>query len=306
MPVTLCDLAAKLPLVIGRFLDRERLLQRGRFGETTMTDIFTTALTAFAGPELLIEYPPETETGGDVDLVFANLRSGWSLNARLQAKRLSAERQAGKPVKIEHRNFSELLHKPKRATQYQYQTLVNAPDPWIPLYMLYNHHSVAGHAHFATAGPKVSGVNLAFAFDIADELDAKVSAAATKPKKILHHKRLSHLRPHLFGLDVILCPAGNWDRSSVPPPEAVAESLLRQWNIAGEHELRTEDVDTVLRKLLQPARLTGGRQEEQLFTDGPSVRINERLQRPRITLLSGRTADDNGPVINDNDGRDPQ
>jgi len=37
----MCDLASKLPLLIGQLLDRERHLERGRFREETMTDIFT-------------------------------------------------------------------------------------------------------------------------------------------------------------------------------------------------------------------------------------------------------------------------
>ncbi|WP_367227044.1 DUF6615 family protein, partial [Mesorhizobium sp.] len=60
---TLCDLATRLPLVIGGLLDRETNLKRGRFREETMTDILTGALAAFAGPELVISYPIEKDTG---------------------------------------------------------------------------------------------------------------------------------------------------------------------------------------------------------------------------------------------------
>jgi len=38
--------------LIGQLLDRESYLARGRFREETMTDIFTGALAAFAGPNL--------------------------------------------------------------------------------------------------------------------------------------------------------------------------------------------------------------------------------------------------------------
>ncbi|RWX58740.1 hypothetical protein EN780_36065 [Mesorhizobium sp. M4B.F.Ca.ET.089.01.1.1] len=70
MSTTMCDLATTLPLLIGHLLDRERKLMRGRFREETMTDIFTGALAAFAGPELVIQYPDEAVTGGDLDLRF--------------------------------------------------------------------------------------------------------------------------------------------------------------------------------------------------------------------------------------------
>lgn len=87
---TLCDLATRLPLVIGGLLDRETNLKRGRFREETMTDILTGALAAFAGPELVISYPIEKDTGGDLDLRFWNVSEGRDLWVRIQAKRLNA------------------------------------------------------------------------------------------------------------------------------------------------------------------------------------------------------------------------
>lgn len=60
---TLCDLATRLPLVIGGLLDRETNLKRGRFREETMTDILTGALAAFAGPELVISYRSKRTPG---------------------------------------------------------------------------------------------------------------------------------------------------------------------------------------------------------------------------------------------------
>lgn len=299
MSATLCDLATKLPLLIGQLLDRETVLKRGRFREETMTDILTGSLAAFAGPELVIEYPPEADTGGDLDLVFWNVAAEWELNVRLQAKRLSAETEQKKPVKIQHRQYRELLHKPPTKTAYQFEELASAPPPWIPLYMFYNHESVARHGHFASGGPKVSGVNLAFAFDIANELDAKVKAAAASPKKVLHHKRLNHLRPHFFGLDVILCPPGDWGGAGVPPPHIIAAALLQQWNIRGEGLVRNADEDTMLRMLQEPLRLRGRHRDRPLIASGPSIRVNRQLKRPKVSLISGRTDDDRTPIIQD-------
>ena len=81
MPASMCDLARKLPLLVGGLLEREKLLKRGRFREETMTDIFTGALAAFAGRNLVIEYPVELDTGGDIDLRFwhEGARSRWQL-----------------------------------------------------------------------------------------------------------------------------------------------------------------------------------------------------------------------------------
>lgn len=50
MPATMCDLATKLPLLIGGLLDRESKLKKGRFREETMTDILTGASLHSPGP----------------------------------------------------------------------------------------------------------------------------------------------------------------------------------------------------------------------------------------------------------------
>jgi hypothetical protein len=119
MPTTMCDLASKLPLLIGQLLDRESHLKRGRFREETMTDIFTGALAAFAGSNLVIQYPVEVETGGDIDLRFWHAASGRNLFVRIQAKRLNAESDVAKTkqVKIKNRAYNELLHKPPKALE---------------------------------------------------------------------------------------------------------------------------------------------------------------------------------------------
>ena len=155
MPTTMCDLASKLPLLIGQFLDRESYLQRGRFREETMTDIFTGALAAFAGPNLVIQYPVEVDTGGDLDLRFWHAESRRTLCLRIQAKRLNGADKGSSPVKIKHRAYNELLHKPPTATDYQFRILRDTPDPWVSLYMFYNHQSVTLDPVFAGKTPTV-------------------------------------------------------------------------------------------------------------------------------------------------------
>lgn len=134
--------------MIGGLLDRETNLKRGRFREETMTDILTGALAAFAGPELVISYPIEKDTGGDLDLRFWNVSEGRDLWVRIQAKRLNAA-----VVQNKNRSYSELLHRPSPKHDYQFRTLRDTPPPWVPLYLFYNHASVTMDPNFRGAGP---------------------------------------------------------------------------------------------------------------------------------------------------------
>lgn len=300
MPTTMCDLASKLPLLIGQLLDRESHLKRGRFREETMTDIFTGALAAFAGSNLVIQYPVEVETGGDIDLRFWHAASGRNLFVRIQAKRLNAESDVAKTkqVKIKNRAYNELLHKPPKALDYQFRTLRDAPDPWIPLYMFYNHHSVTRDPAFAGTTPTVRGINLAFACDIAEELELKLASA---PKKRLNHKRLSHLQKHFFGIEAILCPPGSWNDEGVPPPDFVQKSLrefYRQDVVSIEGK---DDRDAVFRRLMEPSGLVVRSDVARRLPDGPSIRVRQHdVDVPTITFISGRTTDDRTPNITNN------
>lgn len=297
----MCDLAKQLPLLVGGILEREKLLKRGRFREETMTDIFTGALVAFAGRNLVIEYPVEIDTGGDIDLRFWHVASGRSLNVRIQAKRLNAATSGKNLVKTKHRAYDELLHKSPTAKDYQFRVLRNSPAPWIPLYMFYNHESITRDREYAGKLPAVSGINLAFAHDVARELEEKLTAQAGNPRKIKHHKRLGHLRKHFFGLEAILCPAGNWHGEDVPSPELVQSSLRERYKLADDGAVRGDDAERVLRYLSEPASLTrfdtGGR-----LLDGPSIRLRQPVDVPTITFISGRTEDERALLIPEEPG----
>lgn len=292
MTATMCELAGKLPQLVANLLDRESKLKRGRFREETLTDIFTGALAAFAGPELVIEYPPEAPTGGDIDLDFNHISSGRYLLVRLQAKRLNASKNSGKPVAIEHRAYNELLHTvPKNSRNFQHKTLSTMSGPRLPLYMFYNHGTVTTDKYFSTSGPAVRGINLAFAKDITSEMDQKIAAL---PKR-LHHKRLSHLRKHLFGIEALLCPSGKWD-GNVPSPDAVSDALDGVWR-SGAFKTGGDDDDRVRRYLFSPLESSAGGHPRRRLPDGPAIRVNQALDRPTITLMSGRTEDDRTPKI---------
>jgi hypothetical protein len=292
--VTLCDLATRLPLVIGTLLDREANLKRGRFREETMTDILTGALAAFAGPELVISYPIEKDTGGDLDLRFWNVAAGRELWVRIQAKRLN-----GVGVQIKNRSYGELLHKPSPKHDYQFRTLRDTPAPWIPLYMFYNHASVTNDPCFRALTPAVRGVNLAFAIDVADELEAKLLGAVKAPKTGVFNKRLAHLQPHFFGLDALLCPGGAVKGEAVPSPDRVSASLMEQYNRGGPGTVRSTETDRVVRRLIQPDRLMPSYGTQLALQDGPAVRVDRRLKYPMVTFISGRTKDARTPVIID-------
>ncbi|WP_028742830.1 DUF6615 family protein [Rhizobium leguminosarum] len=292
---TLCDLAAKLPGLIGVLLDREGKLKKGRFREETLTDVFTAALAAFAGPSLIIEYPDEAVTGGDLDLDFWHVSSGRRLRLRIQAKRLNAEKNNKKAVAIRHRAYNELLHVVPSTSVYQFRTLLSSAGRYVPLYMFYNHGSVVRDTHFAGATPVVSGVNLAFADDIAVELEAKLAA---KPKR-LHHKRLSHLRPHFFDLATILCPSVE-PGDDVPSPDAVSNALMRTW-LEGADEAKRSDDEYVIRWLTAPRSVLPDWEGYRRIQDGPAIRFNPELQRPTITFFSGRSDDALTPKVSDQD-----
>lgn len=292
MTNTLCDLAVALPRVVGALLDRESKLRRGRFREETLTDVCVAALAAFAGPELVIQYPHEPTTGGDLDLEFWHVESGRRMLIRLQAKRLNAAKNGGKPVRIDHRSYRELLHKVPKTGKYQFETLIEESGEHLPLYIFYNHASVATHPYYATRSPPVSGINLAFAFEIQREMRAKIDA---KPK-MLHHKRLDHLRPFFFGLEEILCPGGAL-RGSVPTPEAVSESLRTQWRQYRASYGLGEDEERVLRYLLEPTAALPSTGLRRRLPDGPAIRTSGAIKRDTVTFISGRTADDRTPSI---------
>ncbi|MER9585243.1 hypothetical protein NKJ01_25425 [Mesorhizobium sp. M0276] len=262
-----------------------------------MTDIFTGALAAFAGPELVIQYPDEAVTGADLDLRFWHVATGRELQLRIQAKRLSAAYNAKKAVNIEHRSYHELLHKPARSAKFQFESLADAPAPWMPLYMFYNHQSAADDLFFASVGPMVSGVNLAFAADVAKELTVKLKAAKATPMSVKHHKRLSHLRKHLFGLEAILCPSGDWEGAGVPPPDLVSASLLDRWEVSGKGNARTKDEDIALRIRSEPLSGSPDGHFRRRISDGPSIRVDHTVERPVVTFITGRTGDDRTPII---------
>lgn len=292
---TLCDLADRLPHLIGALLDSESILKRGRFREETMTDLFTGSLAAFAGPHLVIQYPPETVTGGDLDIDFWNVAVGDWFGLRLQAKRLNAAFDKATAVKPKHRRYNELLHVVPSTGIYQFETLMKSSrrEGRLPLYMFYNHAAITSDPIFAGALPAVRGVNLAFACDVAGKLEEQLAAKG----KRLFNQRLVNLRPYFFDLATILCPHNS--QGAIPTPDEVETSLWEQasknLSVLTPQQIARRVVYRI-RHFRRHARVHGG---SKLISDGPAFRLNPELQRPKITVISGMTGDERTPIIFD-------
>jgi len=291
---TLCELAKRLPDLVGTLLDSESKLKRGRFREETLTDTFTASLAAFAGPNLVIEYPPEAKTGGDLDLDFWHMESGEWLGLRIQAKRLNAEWDGGKLVPLEARRYNELLHRVQSTNELQFETLIRSSylEERTPLYMFYNHSSVTNSSQFAGCKPTVAGINLAFAQDVAAEMQLQINAKSRRRK----HQRLSHLQPYFFLLDTILCPTG-CEAGGVPSPQDIYNSLQEPLRSASDLWPHEELARRLAHRIFHGGSPRTTRSKAGRIEDGPAIRVNPELETPRITFISGRIGDERRPEV---------
>lgn len=290
MTGTLCDLVATLPELVGTLLDRETTLKRGRFREETLTDMFVASLAAFAGPELVIQYPHEASTGGDIDLEFWNVETDRRVLLRLQAKRLNAAESRGKFLRVQNRSYQELLHKVPTTGEYQFEIFNNTRDGYVPLYIFYNHGSVVADQYYANKCPKVRGINLAFAIDVALAMEEQLRA---RPK-VLYNKRLTRLQPLFFGLEEILCPGGQL-AGLVPTPDAVSEALQNLWN----NRVGMSESDKTTRSSVHYLRDQrfgeSSPASRPRLPDGPAIRTSSEVKRCTITFISGSTRDEKAP-----------
>jgi hypothetical protein len=134
-------------------------------------------------------------------------------------------------------------------------------------------------------------------------MDSKV----TKTPGSHFNKRLSKLRKHFFELEALFCPfdetgSGGGD---VPSPDLVSQRLHKCWMRDKADDERRATDERVMRRLTQPDDLDTGGSAGRRLPDGPSIRVNDGLERPRITLISGRTEDDRTPSITDGNSQTP-
>jgi hypothetical protein len=282
MQAGLCELSRKLPLLVADILSREGRLIRGSFSELTFTDLFAASFSAFAGKNLIISYPDEPATGGDIDLVFEDVGKRQRITLRIQAKRLSPARYRGKEQKLEIRAYKEVLHKVKGKLQL---TTIAEDQSVTGLYAFYNHKEVV--EHYTKSNPNVLGVSLAFATDLHRELVMSPITKGSAP--LFARKRLTYLQKYFFRLEDIFCPLAPDLAKSEPP--SLLQPLQKNLQDIFESRVGLSDAERVIRRLGQSYPLS---HVEQLTYDtatspGPPIR-RERRERPRITILSGEAS----------------
>lgn len=189
-----CELAHKLPSMIGDFLDLDAALGR-RFREDSLTDIIIASFVKLATSGVAVQTPDEAKTGSDFDLVIADLSACTIIQYRIQAKRLYSHAS-----KWFLGSYRELAH-PKN-TGKQAKSLVNpanliGPIPTIPLYAFYNPSAVC-----AASGNCFEALALADGFDV-NQIVQKIASGSPKPTTA---RRISNLQHLFFPLTDLLCP----------------------------------------------------------------------------------------------------
>lgn len=291
----ICEIVRRLPAIVASMLDQEKNMSRGKFREETFTDLLVASLLLNAGPNLIICYPDEQKTGSDIDIIFYNIEKNEKFQIRIQAKRLSS----GKNSSNLYRSYDHLLHYVKKTSEYQFRTLINKSAEYIPLYMFYNHKEVVDDKIFRNNGlPAVRGINLAFASDIAWEMEDLIPRMG--PGKRNPHKRLSHLQKYLFHIEDIFCPRGDWGNEEVPPPACVAGSIRRilERSIKSINQ-SAEGVgpQQIYRYMAYPGVQRGAEGGTKPIQDGPSIRVTPDVKRITLFFLTGRTDDERTPKI---------
>ncbi|WP_322111442.1 hypothetical protein PJ900_17955 [Tistrella mobilis] len=288
----ICEIVRRLPAIVASMLDQEKNMSRGKFREETFTDLLVASLLLNAGPNLIICYPNEQKTGSDIDIVFRNIEKNETFQIRIQAKRLSS----GRGLPNSCRSYDHLLHYVKKTSEYQFRTLIKESVGYIPLYMFYNHKEVVDDEIFQDDNlPEVRGINLAFAFDIAREMENLIQKKGRGKKN--PHRRLSHLQKYLFNIEDIFCPPGDWDDEEVPPPACVANSIERIFERSINQSAEGMGPQQIDRYKAYNEAQKGIEVEIKPIHDGPSIRFSPDVKRITLFFLTGRTDDERTPKI---------
>ena len=203
-----CDLAHKLPPLVGDFLDLETSLRR-RFREESVSDIVVASLLCLAGPDVSVQVPvDESKTGNDFDLVVFDPPRRAAVQYRIQAKRLTPH-----AAKWRMGSYVELAH-PKN-TGAQSRALIRSAVAerrirTVPLYAFYNPSRAC-----AASGGVLNGIELADGHAVRALVQHLVKSKPKRPPV----KRLSTLQPLFFPLSTLLCPPSDETGRRVPTPE---------------------------------------------------------------------------------------
>lgn len=193
----LCRLAHQFPFFIEQFLEQSRPLRR-RFREETVTDLLMGCLITAGGGRIIVEFPDEPVTGGDMEWNFVNPDDGTFFRILLQAKRSYGN---GK-VWTRH-CYKELLHKAGSGPRFQAVALCDtarAQAATYPLYIFYSPEQTCVAAR-AAGFQYVAGASLADGYQI----EHLVKGASTQTQRT-RNKSLKEIAPLLRPLAFLFCP----------------------------------------------------------------------------------------------------
>lgn len=202
----LCHFANSFPVFVENFLGRGRLLAR-RFREETITDLMMGSLISLGAGRVIVEFPNEPITGGDMQWDFVNIDDGTFFRILLQAK------VAYGNGRIWSRHcYKELFHTVGATPKLQVKTLCDtarkAVAPTYPLHIFYNPQQTCALAR-AAGGAHVIGVTLADSYLIEHLADATTS----NPRLRTRNRSLGVISPYFFPLTKLFCPPSILPRS---------------------------------------------------------------------------------------------
>lgn len=263
-----CELADKLPAMIGDFLDLDWALGR-RFREDSLTDIIIASFLKLASSEVAIQTPNEWKTGSDFDLLIADLDASTVIQYRIQAKRLYSH--VSKWALGSYRELAHPKNSGKQAAKLVDPANLTGPIPTVPLYAFYNPSTVC-----SAAGNCFQGVALADGYEVS-AIVQKIASGSPKPTTA---RRVSEMHHLFFPLANLLCP----------PPKAVAKLVaspdqsLRQVN---EAIISRQTSQSPSRSLYEVGRQIPADVRQALESAGDQRITRVARPRPRIILGAG-------------------
>ncbi len=180
-------------------LDRANDLSRS-FREETMTDILMGGLVSLRAYGVTVDFPVESQTGADMEWIFAAEDGSSHFTLLIQAKRLY-----GSGAVWSRRSYPEIFHRVGGLAHGKLQSSLLVSEAarryaTFPLYLFYTHKSVRDtmrirgmimHSLSFAGGKFIDGL-------VKDKQSGKLSATRTSNLRTIH--------PRMFSISKILCP----------------------------------------------------------------------------------------------------